>query len=151
MTDKFRRSRWSYFPSYLFVIIMIATGLKLYDSGSNGIAYLFFAAGIIVLMMLEILIRRYVLILEQNQIIMKKGFTTIQTRTTRYSDVIHVSIYQNIFQRLFGYGRLEIDTSGTSEVEIVMPYICKPTKIERLIREKLQNAAMGRVGKTGRA
>jgi uncharacterized membrane protein YdbT with pleckstrin-like domain len=133
---KFRRSRWRYFLWYALAAILIVSSIYAFDSGYDFLSYVMGFMGVIMLILLEFQIRYHVLILNPHEIIMKRGLFSIKSKTIAYSAIVDVGVHQTFLQRLFRYGQLEIDTPGTSGIEIIMPAICRPWKIEKILRER---------------
>ena len=63
--------------------------------------------------------------------------------TVRYEDVRAVEVVQSIWDRIIGVGTLEISTSATGGVEILMDGIASPREIQNMIlgeRDRRQRA-----------
>jgi uncharacterized membrane protein YdbT with pleckstrin-like domain len=55
-----------------------------------------------------------------------------------HSNVRNVQVGQNVFQRIFGVGKIGISSAGQSGVEIEVSGIRNPQKVSKLIDEHRQ-------------
>lgn len=140
MRTKHRISRWSFFIWYVLVLLIIAGGTWLYDTGINIAAYIAFGLAVFFLLILEIAIREKVLIIGDHGVTYKQGILTSHFKKINYGHILDVGVRQNFIQRLLGYGDLDIDTGGTAEIEIPAKNIISPTKAERIIEERRRKA-----------
>ncbi len=61
----------------------------------------------------------------------KTGVLSIKTTLISYKQIANLHIKQGLFERIIGVGTVELDTSGTNRVEIIMQSV-KKEDIERI-------------------
>ena len=93
-----------------------------------------------VLILLEMTRRLFdtVLVLGRHRIFCIRGRLSLRIRrpTIRYTDIRGVWVRQGIAGRLFDYGKIEISTAGTDQVEISISGIASPRLIARYLDQK---------------
>jgi len=75
----------------------------------------------------------------------KTGLLNTRTIMIPYERMTNVNIKRGIFDRLMGMGTLEIDTAGTAQTEVIMPYMLNKD-LEHIMSE-LSTKAKGKVVK----
>ena len=127
-----RRARilW-YFLPLLFVVSSIFIG--------GWIRIIFISLAVIILIVVEISRLVYVLIIDPNKISLRSGLINIDTASLYYNTITDIKISQNLWERLFRFGKLYVNTPGRSEYEIMHEKTPNPHAV-RIFVEKLKNA-----------
>lgn len=137
---KFHISRWHYWYGYAFLIILLAVAAwRLLGGSINWFLFLGIAA-LVLLIIFEILIRLEQVIITENGIEFRKGILSRHVTRASYQSVSNVFIRQSLFQRMFKFGDVDIDTAGGPEPEIVLHNFQKAGKIEELIESHSHKA-----------
>jgi len=93
-----------------------------------------FGLGLILLLVWWLKCIATTLIITTRRVIVKKGIVSKYTNEVRISDIRNVKVSQNVMQRLFNVGRLEVSTAGTGGVEIYISGIVDPQHVADIIR-----------------
>jgi uncharacterized membrane protein YdbT with pleckstrin-like domain len=67
------------------------------------------------------------------RVFVRHGLITIREQTARLERVQDVTLHQTVFDRLFGVGRLLIDTAGSSGGALVFKALLEPTKVREIL------------------
>lgn len=83
----------------------------------------------------------------------KEGIISLHQKITRirYEDVRVVEVHQTLLGRILGYGRVEIGTAASQEVEINLVGVSRPALIQDVIvaeRERIQKARQSQISET---
>lgn len=157
MRKVFKRSRWHYFKWYLFAFALLALGTWLMDVGVAPYAYLCYGGFVILVVNFEIAVYNHRLVLEDESLTMIMGVMRLQKKIVGYNEILDLGVHQSFIERILGYGHLEVDTGGTADIEISMPAIKNPAKVQEIIQQQIRELRsryvtknvprpMGRVG-----
>jgi uncharacterized membrane protein YdbT with pleckstrin-like domain len=67
------------------------------------------------------------------RVFVRHGLITIREQTARLERIQDVTLHQTVFDRLFGVGRLLIDTAGSSGGSLVFKALLEPTKVREIL------------------
>jgi uncharacterized membrane protein YdbT with pleckstrin-like domain len=67
------------------------------------------------------------------RVFVRHGLITIREQTARLERVQDVTLHQTVFDRIFGVGRLLIDTAGSSGGALVFKALLEPTKVREIL------------------
>jgi putative membrane protein len=67
------------------------------------------------------------------RVFVRHGLITIREQTARLERVQDVTLHQTVFDRLFGVGRLLIDTAGSSGGALVFKALLEPTEVREIL------------------
>ena len=70
------------------------------------------------------------------RVFVRHGLISIHEQTARLERVQDITLHQTLFDRMFGVGRLQIDTAGSSGGPLEFKALLEPTQV----REVLENA-----------
>lgn len=74
-------------------------------------------------------------IVTNQKVVEKRGIISRKTREVELKDIKGINLNQEITQRIFGIGDIEIGSSATAGVEVVFQGIKNPEEIKNKIRE----------------
>jgi len=114
-------SPWEYLPSYIL----------------GGILIFFFGIGIIVIIIIEGVRRGHKYYITNQRIIYEYSFLSRKSSSTKYKNIRDVHLSQNIIERIFKIGKVEVNTSGGNEREIILKGIENPQQIKNKIEKNL--------------
>ncbi|GGY44985.1 PH domain-containing protein [Parvularcula lutaonensis] len=116
---------------HLYQVEVIGDGP--FNQGLAVIALITSIIGIIVFVVVQVYMQTTEFALTDRRIILKKGFISRRTNEIPLDALENVNVYQTVFQRLFGYGRLELNGSGGSPLH--SPPIQDPVDVRTSISE----------------
>jgi uncharacterized membrane protein YdbT with pleckstrin-like domain len=67
------------------------------------------------------------------RIVVRHGLVSIKEQTARLDRVQDVTLHQTLFDRMFGVGRLEIDTAGSSGGPLEFKALVDPTHVREVL------------------
>ena len=70
------------------------------------------------------------------RVFVRHGLVSIHEQTARLERVQDITLHQTLFDRMFGVGRLQIDTAGSSGGALEFKALLEPTEV----REVLESA-----------
>ena len=114
-----------------FLVIAIWAGL------STGTALIITAVIAVVVVgwtLLETIRWKYTI--TNRRVFVRHGLVSIHEQTARLERVQDITLHQTLFDRMFGVGRLQIDTAGSSGGPLEFKALLEPTQV----REVLENA-----------
>jgi len=133
---KFHISRWRYWLGYLVVFMLVIATIWFNDRAADVAAWIMGLLGLVLLVVLEIMIRIDTLIVKDDALEHRIGILSRNVTRITYNSISNVSTNQTLFQRIFGFGDVYIDTPGQTpgrEFEIVLKGFARPNKIEQLV------------------
>ena len=80
------------------------------------------------------------------RILVRHGLVSIHEQTARLERVPDVTLHQTLFDRMFGVGRLQIDTAGSSGGPLEFKALVDPTRVREVLDEAVRQ---GRTADTG--
>lgn len=93
-----------------------------------------FGLGLILLLVWWLKCVATTLIITTRRVVVEEGIVSKYTNEVRLVDIRNVKVSQNVMQRLFNVGRLDVSTAGTSGVEISVRGIANPQHVADIIR-----------------
>ena len=113
--QSFHVSRLKFFSRYAVVVVLLALGIAGYRFGYSYIYYIpSIIVAIIGLIIVEIKLRSNGILLEKTGIIIGSGYLSKNVVRVNYDHISDIRIRQSFFQRIFGYGDIEIGVQGAS-------------------------------------
>jgi uncharacterized membrane protein YdbT with pleckstrin-like domain len=67
------------------------------------------------------------------RIVVRHGLVSINEQTARLDRVQDVTLHQTLFDRMFGVGKLEIDTAGSSGGPLEFKALVDPTRVREIL------------------
>ncbi|MCA8996057.1 MAG: PH domain-containing protein [Planctomycetaceae bacterium] len=108
---------------------LISSSLALAAGGAMAVA------GIAVLVAWWVQTRFVTLTVTTDRTIYRRGLLSKSTSEVQHDDVRNLRVEQNVFDRLFHVGRIEISSSGQDDMEIVANGIPNPNKLAEMVRD----------------
>ena len=121
----FHISRWRYALGYLIVIVLVFIAMWRYDKGADVLGIVLAILSAVLLVFLEVLIRRKRLHIDDEVKFVDGKNTTVIPRDSE------VTVSQSAIGMLLGFGDVKIKTG---ESELVLNMFNLPTKIERMMK-----------------
>ena len=131
----YKQSRVAYLFYYLitFSFLFLAVFIKWNNIFRIGCFVIF----ILFSLYFEIHIIRNHLIVDDKKVEIRIGFFHILTKSVPLAMVSDIRVKQNLFQRIFHYGVLELNTGGGEFYELKMEKLRNPVKVKEDIEERL--------------
>jgi uncharacterized membrane protein YdbT with pleckstrin-like domain len=140
--DIVRQTMLYYLFNYLLALILIGGASYLYYNNFLGIEFeLIIALGVIGLLILIITLiinKSNVTITTTERVIYMTGIFNIKTIDVDIDKIQNTKVQHNIIERMFGIGTLNLDTSGSSGFEAVMPGIPQINKRRAIIKQVME-------------
>ena len=124
---------------FLLVVVVVITsffpeGITLPGIGTFSTRWL---AVIPLLILLEV-VRKYnddIYMFQKHGLIHYEGRLSLQSSTPalKYGDILSIRVKQDLVGRILDYGNLELDSAGTTGVELVLNGIRSPAELAQLI------------------
>ncbi len=115
----FHISRIRFFGQYVLVFLLPVAAIIWFNGGGSLSSTVAFLGGFGVLFfLLEMKVRAKYILVKKVALVIENGFFSKQTSRISYSQISYLHVKQTIFQRIFGYGNLEIGVPG----EVTMHY-----------------------------
>ena len=121
----FHISRWRYALGYLIVIVLVFIAMWRYDKGADVLGIVLAILSAVLLVFLEVLIRRKRLHIDDEVRFVDGKNTAIIPRDSE------VTVSQSAIGMILGFGDVKIKTG---ESELVLNMFNLPTKIERMMK-----------------
>jgi uncharacterized membrane protein YdbT with pleckstrin-like domain len=67
------------------------------------------------------------------RVFVRHGLVNIHEQTARLERVQDIALHQTLFDRVFGVGRLEIDTAGSTGGPLVFKALLEPTRVREIL------------------
>lgn len=67
------------------------------------------------------------------RVFVRHGLVSINEQTARLERVQDITLHQTLFDRMFGVGRLQIDTAGSSGGALEFKALLEPTRIREVL------------------
>ena len=77
------------------------------------------------------------------RVFVRHGLVSVQEQTARLERVQDVTLRQTLFDRLFGVGRLDIDTAGSEGGALEFKALTEPTHVREVWTPQSAGAATG--------
>jgi uncharacterized membrane protein YdbT with pleckstrin-like domain len=127
-----------YVLGYGALIVSIILGIFSYNPDYPAIVLVAPFVGLLIFIAIMIPIWTTEIGVTNQRFIYKKGFIQRDTSELQLGSIEQVKLDQNIFARIFGYGKLMI--YGTGEEEIILPSIGDPLELRKALQEAIGEA-----------
>ena len=122
-------------PGALLAVIVLVLGL--WAGLSAGITLIVFAVIAVVVLVWTILETiRWKYTVTNRRVFVRHGLVSVHEQTARLERVQDVTLHQTLFDRIFGVGKLQIDTAGSTGGPLQFRALLAPTEV----REVLESA-----------
>lgn len=112
--------------------------LGLYIVGAILCLTIFFAIiGIPLIVISEFYRRGNTYYLTNKRVIHQFTFLSRQTSSALYGKIQDIHFTQNLIERIFGIGKVHINTAGTIVIEIIFKGVQDPVNVKRMIEEHM--------------
>jgi len=144
----FNPTRIAFLRLYLIATFLISFGIALFFFSSSiplisdyiiYILLVFFAVGLIVLGIAEILRKRDKYAITSNRIVEKSGIINIEEDSIYWEKVSNYEVSQNLFDRILKVGTIKLwSVGGENEPEVVIKKVSQIKKIRFLLDKLIQ-------------
>jgi uncharacterized membrane protein YdbT with pleckstrin-like domain len=117
-----------------FLIIALWAGLA---TGTALIVTLVIAVVVVVWTFLETIRWKYTI--TNRRVFVRHGLVSVNEQTARLERVQDVTLRQSLFDRMFGVGRLEIDTAGSEGGALEFKALMQPTHVREVLDAAVRN------------
>ena len=133
------QTRLGYLQGYgisvvLIFLPIIAVAVKA-DEFIRFISYGPAGVGIVSLALLEIKIRMYKVVIEKTKIRLNKGILSRENSSASFDKITDFRVYQSLFQHLFGYGTIFVNTAAGDQYELFIEKIRNPHAVQEFLTE----------------
>jgi uncharacterized membrane protein YdbT with pleckstrin-like domain len=111
-----------------FLVIAIWAGLA---SGTAVIITAVIAVVVVVWTLLETIRWKYTI--TNRRVFVRHGLVSVKEQTARLERVQDVTLRQTLFDRLFGVGKLDIDTAGSEGGALEFKALTQPTQVREVL------------------
>jgi uncharacterized membrane protein YdbT with pleckstrin-like domain len=117
-----------------FLVISLWAGLA---TGTALIVTLVIAVVVVVWTLLETIRWKYTI--TNRRVFVRHGLISVNEQTARLERVQDVTLRQTLFDRLFGVGRLAIDTAGSEGGALEFKALVEPTHVREVLDAAVRN------------
>jgi len=119
-------------PGALLAILVLVVGLWAgLSTGAAVIVMVAVALVTVVWALLETIRWKYTI--TNRRVFVRHGLVSVQEQTARLERVQDVTLRQTLFDRLFGVGRLDIDTAGSEGGALEFKALIEPTHVREVL------------------
>ena len=119
-------------PGALLAVIVLALGL--WAGLSAGITLIVFAVIAVVVLVWTILETiRWKYTVTNRRVFVRHGLVSVHEQTARLERVQDVTLHQTLFDRIFGVGKLQIDTAGSTGGPLQFRALLAPTEVREVL------------------
>lgn len=138
--DSCRQSSFHYLHYYLLslLIILVWFYFYFYESINNLIVNSLLILGLLSFLIIFLVNKSYIIVATNERIIHKKGVLDVEITNVDIDKIQNVKINQGLIQRVFDYGKISLDTSGSSGFEAVLEGVPNLTKWRVLIKSIME-------------
>lgn len=142
------REVWSGRPSWRGRMAIVAPGVLLAIlalvvclwAGASSLVTLvvvgIIVAGTVIWTLLETIRWKYAI--TNRRIVVRHGLVSIHEQTARLDRVQDVTLHQTLFDRMFGVGKLQIDTAGSSGGPLEFKALVDPTHVREVLDQAVR-------------
>lgn len=134
----FHTSRWHFWYGYFVIFLAVIFGIWSLDSGFDAFSLVCFIVAGVFLLVFELLVWLHRFRFSDNEFYLSVGILSIKTTRAYYSSVADVTVDQSLLGRVFGYGDVHINTTGSDAPEIVLRCFASARKIEKVLSERIR-------------
>jgi uncharacterized membrane protein YdbT with pleckstrin-like domain len=117
-----------------FLIIALWAGLA---TGTALIVTVVIAVVVVVWTLLETIRWKYTI--TNRRVFVRHGLVSVNEQTARLERVQDVTLRQSLFDRMFGVGRLDIDTAGSEGGALEFKALMQPTHVREVLDAAVRN------------
>lgn len=117
-----------------FLVIALWAGLA---TGTALIVTLVIAVVVVVWTFLETIRWKYTI--TNRRVFVRHGLVSVNEQTARLERVQDVTLRQSLFDRMFGVGRLDIDTAGSEGGALEFKALMEPTRVREVLDAAVRN------------
>jgi uncharacterized membrane protein YdbT with pleckstrin-like domain len=117
-----------------FLVIALWAGLA---TGTALIVTLVIAVVVVVWTFLETIRWKYTI--TNRRVFVRHGLVSVNEQTARLERVQDVTLRQSLFDRMFGVGRLDIDTAGSEGGALEFKALMEPTHVREVLDAAVRN------------
>ena len=142
------REVWSGRPSWRGRMAILAPGVLLTIlalvvciwAGASWLVTLVVVGVVAVVTVVWVLLEtiRWKYAITNRRILVRHGLVSIHEQTARLERVQDVTLHQTLFDRMFGVGRLQIDTAGSSGGPLEFKALVDPTRVREVLDEAVR-------------
>ncbi len=119
-------------PGALVAIVVLVVGLWAgLSAGTAAIVTVVVALVTVVWALLETIRWKYTI--TNRRVFVRHGLVSVQEQTARLERVQDVTLRQSLFDRMFGVGRLDIDTAGSEGGALEFKALTEPTEVREIL------------------
>jgi uncharacterized membrane protein YdbT with pleckstrin-like domain len=118
----------------VFLVIALWAGLA---TGTALIVTLVLAVVVVVWTLLETIRWKYTI--TNRRVFVRHGLVSVNEQTARLERVQDVTLRQSLFDRMFGVGRLDIDTAGSEGGALEFKALIEPTHVREVLDAAVRN------------
>jgi len=117
-----------------FLVIALWAGLA---TGTALIVTLVIAVVVVAWTLLETIRWKYTI--TNRRVFVRHGLVSVNEQTARLERVQDVTLRQSLFDRMFGVGRLDIDTAGSEGGALEFKALMEPTHVREVLDAAVRN------------
>jgi uncharacterized membrane protein YdbT with pleckstrin-like domain len=117
-----------------FLVIALWAGLA---TGTALIVTLVIAVVVVAWTLLETIRWKYTI--TNRRVFVRHGLVSVNEQTARLERVRDVTLRQSLFDRMFGVGRLDIDTAGSEGGALEFKALMQPTHVREVLDAAVRN------------
>jgi uncharacterized membrane protein YdbT with pleckstrin-like domain len=117
-----------------FLVIALWAGLA---TGTALIVTVVIAVVVVVWTLLETIRWKYTI--TNRRVFVRHGLVSVNEQTARLERVQDVTLRQTLFDRMFGVGRLDIDTAGSEGGALEFKALLQPTHVREVLDAAVRN------------
>jgi uncharacterized membrane protein YdbT with pleckstrin-like domain len=117
-----------------FLVVALWAGLA---TGTALIVTLVLAVVVVAWTLLETIRWKYTI--TNRRVFVRHGLVSVNEQTARLERVQDVTLRQSLFDRMFGVGRLDIDTAGSEGGALEFKALLEPTHVREVLDAAVRN------------
>ena len=117
-----------------FLVIALWTGLA---TSTALIVFVVIAVVVVAWTLLETIRWKYTI--TNRRVFVRHGLVSVNEQTARLERVQDVTLRQSLFDRMFGVGRLDIDTAGSEGGALEFKALMQPTHVREVLDAAVRN------------
>jgi uncharacterized membrane protein YdbT with pleckstrin-like domain len=119
-------------PGVLVAVLVLVVGLWAgLSTGTALIVTAIVAVVVLVWTMLETIRWKYTI--TNHRVFVRHGLVSVTEQTARLERVQDITLHQTLFDRLFGVGKLQIDTAGSSGQPLEFKALVDPGRVREVL------------------
>ena len=118
-------------PGVLVALLVLVVGIWAGLSAATAVIIAVVALVTVVWALLETIRWKYTI--TNRRVFVRHGLVSVQEQTARLERVQDVTLRQTLFDRIFGVGRLAIDTAGSEGGALEFKALTEPTHVREIL------------------